>query len=82
MFTGHTHNDFLSEQSVLLGHGEDINMVACASVGKLSTTNDVRIGNSEGLYVEVYEDYILLRGRDFAQGKWCAAMQIKIPVTK
>ena len=46
--------------------------VACSTVGKAS------IG-SEGIYVEVYEDYVLIRGRDFAQGKWCGSMQIKIP---
>lgn len=69
--TGHTHRTFLAEQPVLLGNGKDANFVACSTVGKAAT-------GAEGLYVEVYEDYVLLRGRDFDQGKWCGSMQVKI----
>ena len=72
VLTGHTHRTFLAEQPVLLGNGKDASFVACSTVGKAAT-------GAEGLYVEVYEDYVLLRGRDFAQGKWCGSMQIKIP---
>lgn len=72
VLTGHTHRTFLAEQPVLLGNGKDASFVACSTVGKAAT-------GAEGLYVEVYEDYVLLRGRDFAQGKWCGSMQVKIP---
>lgn len=75
VFTGHTHYSFLTEQAVLLGGGLDANFVACSSVGKTRCG-----GISEGLYVEVYEDYVLLRGRDFGASKWSAPMQIKIPL--
>lgn len=73
VLTGHTHRDFLSEQPVLLGDGVDASFVACSSVGKSGV-------GAEGVYVEVYEDYVLLRGRDFAQEKWCGSMQIRIPL--
>lgn len=75
VFTGHTHYSFLSEQPVLLGEGQDASFVACSSVGKARGG-----GLSEGLYVAVYDDYVLLRGRDFGSGKWSAPMQIKIPL--
>lgn len=73
VLTGHTHKTFLSEQPVLLGNGADASFVACSSVGKSST-------GAEGIYMEVYEDYVLIRGRDFAQEKWCGSMQIMIPI--
>ena len=75
LLTGHTHRSFLSEQPVLLGGGKDANFVACSTVGKAD-------GGSEGIYVEVYEDYVLIRGRDFANEQWCGCMQIKIPLNK
>ncbi len=80
LFTGHTHWSFESLQPVLLGRGEDANFVNCASVGYLWNDMDTSTGGSQGLYVEVYEDYILLRGREFLKGVWCAAAQFKIPI--
>ncbi len=82
LFTGHTHWSLESYQPVLLGRGEDANFVNCASVGYLWNDLDTATGGSEGFYVEVYEDYILLRGREFIKGNWCAAAQFKIPVYK
>lgn len=77
VLTGHTHLTFMDEQPVLLGGGEDANFVACSSVGKAEG-----LSMAEGLYIEIYEDYILIRGRDFGQSKWVGAMQIMIPVYK
>ena len=77
VLTGHTHRTFMDEQPVLLGGGADANFVACSSVGKAEG-----LSVAEGLYIEIYEDYILVRGRDFGQGKWVGAMQIMIPIYK
>ena len=82
LFTGHTHWSLESYQPVLLGRGKDANFVNCASVGYLWNDLDTATGGSEGFYVEVYEDYILLRGREFIKGNWCAAAQFKIPLYK
>ena len=51
----------------------------CASVGYLWTDEDKSTGGSEGIFVEVYEDYILIRGREYRNNTWCAATQICIP---
>jgi hypothetical protein len=80
LFTGHTHWTLESVQPMLAGYGKDANFINCASVGYLWNDNDKATGGSEGLYVEVYEDYILLRGREFLKGNWCAAAQFLIPI--
>ncbi len=79
LFTGHTHWTLESIQPILIGAGKDANFVNCASVGYLWTDLDAATGGSEGIFVEVYEDYILVRGREFLNGNWCAALQIVIP---
>lgn len=79
LFTGHTHWTLESIQPILIGAGKDASFVNCASVGYLWTDLDAATGGSEGLFVEVYEDYILIRGREFLNGNWCAALQIAIP---
>lgn len=82
LFSGHTHWTLESKQPILYGCGRDATFVNCAAVGYLWNDQDEAAGGSEGYYVEVYEDYILLRGREFLKGKWCAAAQFLIPVTR
>lgn len=79
LFTGHTHWELESIQPVLLGLGRDATFVNCASTAYLWTDTDEERAGSQGWYVEVFEDYILLRGRDFAEEKWCAVAQFLIP---
>ncbi len=79
LFTGHTHWTLESYQPVLIGNGRDASFVNCASVGYLWTDEDKSTGGSEGIFVEVYEDYILIRGREYRNNTWCAATQICIP---
>lgn len=80
LFTGHTHWQFSSIQPLLAGRGSDANFVNCASVGYLWTDDDASTGGSQGMFVEVYEDYVLLRGREFVNGTWCACAQFMIPI--
>lgn len=82
LFTGHTHWQLESMQTALLGYGKDANFINCASVGYLWNDLDTSVGGSQAYFVEVYEDYVLLRGREFVQGKWCACAQFKIPLIK
>ena len=79
LFTGHTHWTFESEGPISYGAGKDASFVNCAAVGYLWTDDNDSTGGSEGYFVEVYEDYILLRGREFVSGKWCAAAQFLLP---
>lgn len=80
LFTGHTHWSFEMFQPLLFGGGEDATFANAASVGYLWSDEDKAISGSEGYYVEVYEDYVLLKGREYTGGDWCAAAQFKIPL--
>ncbi len=80
LFTGHTHWTFESEGPVSYGNGSDASFVNCGAVGYLWTDDNDSTGGSEGYYIEVYEDYILLRGREFVSEKWCAAAQFAFPI--
>lgn len=82
LFTGHTHWSFEMYQPLLYGEGKDVTFANAASVGYLWSDEDTSIGGSEGYYVVVYEDYVLLRGREYTEGKWCAAAQFKILLHK
>ncbi|MFR1517765.1 MAG: metallophosphoesterase family protein [Clostridia bacterium] len=83
MFTGHTHWKFDSLQPILPGHGKRASYVNAASVAYLWTDKNGNIENenhaqelgSEGLLVEEYDKFILLKGYDFAAGKWSASAQ-------
>ena len=79
-FSGHTHWSLEQTQPLLYGNGTDASFMNAASVGYLWSDEDAAIGGSEGLYIEVYEDYILIKGREYTQGVWCAAAQFLIPL--
>lgn len=81
LFTGHTHWTLESYQPVLYGYGTDASFVGCPSVGYLWNDDNLEEPGSEGLIVEVYEDYILLKGREFTERKWCAAAQLLFPLS-
>lgn len=82
LFSGHTHWTFDSVQPILFGYGEDASFVNCASVGYLWNDNDTTEPGSEGIFVEVYEDYILIKGREFVEKKWCGVAQFMLPIIK
>lgn len=80
MFSGHTHWAFEMKQPLLYGQGKDATFVNTAAVSYLWSDDDTAVDGSEGYYVEVYEDYILLKGREYTNGDWCAAAQFRIPL--
>jgi len=79
-FSGHTHWALEMTQPFLYGNGTDAHFINAASVGYLWTDSDEELKGSEGLYVEVYDDYILIKGREFTQSSWCGAAQFLIPL--
>ena len=79
-FTGHTHFVFESYQPVLYGAGRDASFVGCPAIGYLWDDDTADVPGAEGWYVEVYKDYVLLKGREFTEQKWCAAAQFLFPV--
>ena len=78
MFNGHTHWTMDSENCMYGGDGAAA-IFNTASVGYLWSSYDVPTGEllegSQGYYVEIYEDRILVKGRDFTTGEWVSAAQ-------
>ena len=82
MFSGHTHWTLDSVQPVLYGKGVDASYLNTASVGYLWNDNDKDEPGSEGLFIEVYDKYVLVKGREFVDRKWVSATMMKLPITK
>ena len=81
MFSGHTHYSLNSvDASFDGGDGHMPKFFATSSVANPVDTHGTVIGNgaSEGLIVEVYENKILVRGRDFKNDLWMASAQYAI----
>lgn len=82
VFSGHTHWSLDTLSPVKYGNGVDASFINTASVAYLwDDSRNYQIG-SQGVYVEVYEDYIFIRGREFTEGKWVSANQILLKLTK
>ena len=78
LFTGHTHYELESVSSTNLGHGSNANYINNASVAYLwSNTYDETVGGQCN-FIEVYEDYILIKGRDLFEGKWVSSAQFVV----
>ena len=82
VFSGHSHQTLDGYVPVAYGNGKDASFANCGSNSYLNSYDDSEIGGAEGLYIEVYEDYILIRGREFSYGKWIANCQIVLPLNK
>ena len=80
-FTGHTHWHFNTTQPMLYGGGKTANYFNAASVAYLWDDEDQHVVGSEGYYIEVYENGIFARGRDFVNGLWTPATQYFVPVS-
>jgi 3',5'-cyclic-AMP phosphodiesterase len=78
LFTGHTHWELEAANNYFDGQGKLPAMFNSASVGYLWTDEDEHKDGSQGYYVEVYKDRVLVRGRDFERGTWVEAAQFKV----
>lgn len=81
MFSGHTHWELDSKQPFYNGKGLTFSAFNDASVGYLWTDSQQHKVGSQGLYVEVYKDKILVKGRDFETGCWVSAAQFMVDIT-
>ena len=82
-FTGHTHWHLESESPALFGNGKDANYFNTASVGYLwqGEGGGGHYPGSQGLFVEVFEDYFTVRGREFENKMWLTDAQYVLPRT-
>lgn len=79
LFTGHTHWELEVETTMFPGYGKTATMFNSASVAYLWTDADEHKTGSQGYYVEVYIDKVLVRGRDFMSGSWIESAKYEIP---
>ncbi len=84
MFNGHSHWDLDSKRNMYPAKSSMPNIFNTAAVGYLcsvyNSLNAERVDGSEGYYVRVYEDKILVLGREFVEGKWSANTQFAIEI--
>lgn len=79
LFTGHTHWELESEHTMYQRSDKSSSaMFNAASVAYLWSDADEPIEGSQGYYVEVYADRVLVRGRDFMRGTWIAQAQFEV----
>ena len=80
MFNGHTHWEMNSKGNMFDATEElPINIFNCASVSYLwsgfNKTTGEHLDGSQGYYVELYSDRVVVKGRDFVNAKWIASAQ-------
>lgn len=82
LFTGHTHWELGAPNTMFGGKDRLPVMLNAASVAYLWTDEDEHKDGSQGLFVEVYADRVVVKGRDFAAGAWLdnARFEFEIPV--
>lgn len=78
MFSGHTHWQLEAGHTIFDGLGETATMFNAASVAYLWTDEDAYLAGSQGFYVEIYADKVLVKGRDFAAGSWVESAQFQV----
>ncbi|MFF2091599.1 metallophosphoesterase family protein [Paenibacillus sp. NPDC058174] len=81
LFTGHTHWELEAHHTA---HQLEVDMPAmfnAASVAYLWTDEDEHKDGSQGYYIEVYADRVLVRGRDFERGAWVEAAQFEVKLS-
>ncbi len=79
MFSGHSHWVLESPVTLLPGNGTAATHVSTASCAYLWDDNanitNVGINGSQGYYIYLYDDCIVLRGRSFSSGEWISSAQ-------
>ena len=83
-FNGHSHWELCSYNEMFAGDAKrTFSAFNTSSVGYLWTGYNIVPGEylygSEGLFVEVCENALLVRGRDFVKNEWTAAAQYTVP---
>lgn len=70
MFNGHSHWDIESAHEMYDGADKEPSIFNTGAVCMLWTDAQQSKEGSQGFYVETYNDKVLVRGRDFENGKW------------
>ena len=78
LFCGHGHWTYDSLVPCLAGYGDAASYFNTASVAYLWNDEDREVVGSQGLFVEMYDKYTLIKAYDFANDKWMGAAQFMI----
>lgn len=70
MFNGHTHWLLESDHEMYDGKSSFASIFNTASAGYLWSDANQAIDSGEGLYIEVYKDKLLVKGRNYTDGTW------------
>ena len=79
LFTGHTHYSMNGKNTAVFGNGKNANYVNNGAVAYLWSDID-NVGEVGGQcnFVEVYEDYIIIKARDILAKEWISSAQFVI----
>ncbi|REE86520.1 3',5'-cyclic AMP phosphodiesterase CpdA [Paenibacillus taihuensis] len=78
LFTGHTHWELGAPHTYFDGGGTLPAMFNAASAAYLWTDEDEHKDGSQGFYVDVYADRVLVRGRDFERSEWVEGAEFEV----
>lgn len=81
-FSGHSHWELESKNVMYDGGSTMASMFDTAAVGYLWTDSQEYKEGSQGYYVEVYKDKILVKGRDFVNSTWIPAAQFVVDLNE
>ena len=85
-FNGHSHWTLDSKGTMYIRDDKLPTIFNTASVGYLWTGYNVvggeHLDGSQGYYVRIYEDSVMVMGRDFTTGEWIPAAQFYVPYEK
>lgn len=82
MFNGHSHWELDSDRTMYPRSSSLPTIFNTSAVAYLDTSYNImsgeRLEGSEGYYIKVYEDKILVLGRDFTTGEWKSSAQFYV----
>ena len=79
LFTGHTHYSMYGKNTAVFGNGSNANYVNNGAIAYL--WNDIdKVGEVGGQcnFIEVYEDYLVIKARDILTNQWISQAQFVI----
>lgn len=80
LFTGHSHWNLNSRSPFINGGLTGASYFNTASCGYLWNDANTASPGSEGLHVDVYDGYVVVRGRDFINQKWISNVQAAVEI--
>lgn len=79
LFTGHTHYSMNGKNTAVFGNGKNANYINNGAVAYLWSEID-QVGEVGGQcnFIEVYEDYLIIKGRDILTNQWISTAQFVV----